>query len=155
MNPGTGDVTITGPAGLAGASVTVGGPGGLRVALPPGLASIAGIIGKAVDTVGNILGIGTDPNKTKVDNGDGTWRDLDDPVLGAVSGTGTQTVRVGATDADNRAPKPANIFTITFSFRPQIKKKSRTAISPRWLGAMLRSNLSISPSTLAIQMVTW
>jgi hypothetical protein len=113
VNPGTGEVTVAGPAG---SSVTVGGAGGLRVALPPGLASIAGIIGKAVDTVGNILGIGTDPNKTKVDNGDGIWRDLDDPALSTTPGT--QTVRVGVTDADGREPKPGNRFSITFTISP-------------------------------------
>jgi hypothetical protein len=112
INPGAGEVTIAGPAG---SSVTVDGSGGLRVALPPGVTSLVGIIGKAVDTVGNILGGGTDPNKTKVDNGDGVWRDLDSGKLGNVVGTGSQTVRVGATDSDTREPKPQNIFTITFS----------------------------------------
>ena len=59
--------------------------------------------------------MGTDPNKTKVDNGDGVWRDLDSGELGNVVETGTQTVRVGATDSDTREPKSQNIFTITFS----------------------------------------
>ncbi len=141
VNPGTGEVTVAGPAG---SSVTVGGAGGLRVALPPGLTSIAGIIGKAVDTVGNILGIGTDPNKTKVDNGDGIWRDLDDPALSTTPGT--QTVRVGVTDNDSRGPKQANIFSISFTVPSVMIKK----VASGDITAVTWGNAAVEPLTQPI-----
>lgn len=108
VTAGVGEVTIASANGVA---VTVG-TNGIKLSLPSGLASLAGMVGGVFDELGKLVGLGSDPAKTRIQVDGGEWKDLNDPALGTL-GTGTHTVGIGVTDADARTlPRPANIITI-------------------------------------------
>lgn len=132
VSNGPGSITLGGgvTATIGGNGVSVSGTAGasigirveglerkIELALPPGLGALRELIGQAISTIGSVFGLDGDPNKTKVNKGDGVWRDPDDPALGDVSETG-QTVQVGRTDADGRIPKPENTISIVIRVEP-------------------------------------
>jgi hypothetical protein len=103
VSNGRGSITLGGgvTATIGGNGVSVSGTAGasigirieglerkIELAVPPGLGALRELIGQAISTIGTVFGLDGDPNKTKVNKGDGIWRDPDDPQFGDVSETG-------------------------------------------------------------------
>ncbi len=109
VNTRNGEVSVSAPNGIS----IIKGPGVAKVIVPEGLSTA---VANAVDHLGKLLGLGTNPTnvRAKVDNG--TWGGI-----GSLStvGTGEHTVRV--TTDEREEPREANILTISIIIVPRVK----------------------------------